>query len=87
MIKQFQIRDYDNIPQDLVNGIIYRSKEYETAIHLCACGCGSQTVTPFQNGWQITGPNESPTINPSIGNMRFPCGSHYWIKNGEVKWC
>lgn len=35
------------IPKKLEHGVLYYSQKYNTAIHLCACGCGNQTVTPI----------------------------------------
>lgn len=29
---------------------------------------------------------ENISLHPSIGNWSFPCQSHYWIKNGSIKW-
>jgi|GEM_PF-1510907 hypothetical protein len=46
------------IPEKLEYGVFYKSSKYNTAIHLCACGCGNQTVTPikttnFGRNWDI----------------------------------
>ena len=87
MKERFVVVDCKFIPGKLKPGVIYRSFEYLAAIHLCACGCGSETVTPMDQGWKISGPNNAPSVTPSIGNMKMPCASHYWIKNGEVQWC
>ncbi len=77
------------IPDTLQDGVIYVSRRFGTAIHLCACGCGEQTITPFQgpNGWELTDGQEGVTLRPSIGNQNFPCRSHYWITNGAVQPC
>lgn len=71
------------MPPQLEPNVLYVSSEYETAIHLCACGCGMQTVTPFGQGWVVTEVSGKPTISPSILN---PCGSHYFVRNGEIVW-
>lgn len=76
------------IPDELQEGVLYVSEKYETAIHLCACGCGNQTVTPTGgNRWIITISNGNVTLNPSIGNWQFPCKSHYFIRENRVEWC
>lgn len=76
------------MPDEFVDGILYVSKEYELAIHLCACGCGEKTVTPLgDGGWHLTGDDTAPTLYPSIGNMHMPCGSHYFVKQGRIIWC
>ena len=78
------------IPELLEDGIIYISNPYKIAIHLCACGCGNQTVTPFNSPteWNLTVDElDVISLSPSIGNFQFPCKSHYWIKRNVVEWC
>lgn len=73
------------IPEKLEPGKLYISLEYNSASHLCACGCGYEVVT-------IIGPADSSityngrgvSISTSIGNSNFPCKSHYWIKNNRI---
>lgn len=73
--------------KELQEGNIYISHKYGTAIHLCACGCGEEVVTPLSNeGWTLFF-NGKFSLNPSIGNFQFPCRSHYFIINEEIRWC
>jgi Family of unknown function (DUF6527) len=75
------------VPDQLEQGVLYISREYETAIHSCACGCGVQTVTPIdKTGWQLTENANKVTLDLSISNMQFPCGSHYWIRDNKIEW-
>ena len=75
------------IPEELEEGVLYISKEYSTAIHLCCCGCKRKVVTPLSPaGWELTENADTVSLSPSIGNWSFPCQSHYWIINGTVKW-
>lgn len=75
------------IPKNLDENTIYVSLEYSTAVHNCCCGCGNEVVTPLSpRDWYLTYNGEAISLNPSIGNWGFPCQSHYWIKNNEVKW-
>lgn len=75
------------IPEKLEPGTLYISLEYNSASHLCACGCGNEVVT-------IIGPADSSltyngrgvSISTSIGNSNFPCKSHYWIENNRIAW-
>lgn len=75
------------VPEKLAPGKLYISLEYNTASHLCACGCGFEVVT-------ILGPADSAltksrrgvSISTSIGNSNFPCKSHYWIENNQILW-
>jgi hypothetical protein len=75
------------IPEKLEPGTLYISLGYNSANHLCACGCGREVVT-------IIGPDDSSitynghgvSISTSIGNSNFPCKSHYWIEDNRVLW-
>jgi len=76
------------VPDKMAEGVLYISKEFNTAIHLCCCGCGNQTVTPTGiNGWALIKDGDLITLHPSIGNWNFECRSHYWIRKNKVEWC
>ena len=73
------------VPERLEAGTLYVSIETTTMVHLCACGCGREVVTPLSPvGWQVTFDGETVSLHPSIGNWDFPCRSHYWIDRGRV---
>lgn len=75
------------IPEELTPGIIYISKRYATASHLCCCGCGLETVTPLNAAkWRVVEHGDSISLTPSVGNWSFPCRSHYIIQRGRVVW-
>jgi hypothetical protein len=75
------------IPGNLEDGVLYISKKYATATHLCCCGCGSRVVTPLKaGGWKLTSAGEAVSLYPSIGNWSFPCKSHYWIRTNRIVW-
>ena len=86
-VDSFKIVECGTIPEQMRDGVVYRSKRYGTAVHLCACGCGRKVVTPDRMGWKVDNCGGVPTIRPSIGNFQFPCGSHYFITGGKVEWC
>jgi hypothetical protein len=77
-------------------GILYISEFYEVSNHLCACGCGQQTVLPFTREKNY-GKNWSMTVNsdskisflPSIGNFsgEKPYHAHYYITENKIIWC
>ena len=75
------------IPKALEDGVIYISKEFKTASHLCCCGCGTKIVTPLRET-EYTLIEQGPVVSlyPSIGNWNHPCQSHYWIREGRVVW-
>ena len=65
-------------------GKIYISKQYNTSIHRCLCGCGEKTVLPLHvlYGWELIENNGQISFTPSIGNFQLPCKSHYIITKG-----
>lgn len=69
------------IPSHLEEKHIYISKEYNTASHLCLCGCMELTVTPLGKGeWSlIEEDNGTCSFIPSISNYQLDCKSHYII--------
>ena len=81
------------IGKPLEEGKYYISKEYGIAIHLCACGCGEETVMDFKplhaDGWTLV-ENADGTISftPSIGNWngQSPYHAHYYITNNKIVW-
>lgn len=75
------------MPSTLNEGTLYVSIPYETAVHLCACGCGIKVVTPISPPeWQLTWDGDTVSLYPSIGNWQFPCRSHYWIRRDRIIW-
>jgi hypothetical protein len=79
----------ENMPawKDKEPGVLYFSEKYELAIHLCACGCGLEAVTPTSNGgWTIAfDADDAVTLSPSL-LQRMPCRSHYFVQSGKVVW-
>ena len=76
-----------NVPEVIEDGVVYVSVEYATAIHKCCCGCGKEVVTPLSpTDWQLCFDGKTISLYPSIGNWSFPCQSHYWITNNEIRW-
>jgi hypothetical protein len=73
-------------PEVLEEGHLYVSMPYATAIHLCACGCRSEVVTPLRPGqWRLIFDGRV-SLRPSIGNWSYPCRSHYFIDRDRVGW-
>jgi hypothetical protein len=71
------------IPETLEQGKLYYSKEYQTTVHLCLCGCGQETACPIGlDEWQLKiETNGKPTMTPSLQHT-FACRSHYIITKG-----
>jgi len=77
----------DQTPRDLEEGKLYVSIRYRTAVHLCACGCGSKIVTPLRPAkWKLYFDGESVSLSPSVGSWQLPCRSHYWIEKDNIRW-
>ena len=77
----------DFIPDQLDEGVLYITLSYDTAVHLCACGCGNEVVTPLSPAeWSFSYNGHSVSLSPSIGNWNYPCRSHYWIWKGQIEW-
>lgn len=75
-----------SIPVALEPGTLHISMEYQTAVHLCACGCGVKVVTPLgPNDWILTF-DGTVSLHPSVGNGQQACRSHYYIRNDRVDW-
>lgn len=76
------------IPEELEENIIYISKEYKTAVHLCLCGCGNKSVTPLnKNGWNLEENGCKVSLTPSILNNNCPNNYHYIITNNVANVC
>jgi hypothetical protein len=74
------------IPSELEPETLYISMEFSTAVHLCACGCGSKVVTPFgKREWVLTY-DGTASLRPSVGNGPQPCRSHYFIEGDRIDW-
>jgi Family of unknown function (DUF6527) len=77
----------EEIPRDLEPGTLYVSIAYRTAMHLCACGCGNEVVTPLHPArWSLNYDGEAVSLRPSVGNWALPCRSHYLVTRNQVKW-
>jgi hypothetical protein len=85
---RFELEEVEFMPAVLQPGVLYVSRPYSTAAHLCACGCGSKVRTPLgPTEWAATRSAAGPSLWPSVGNWQKPCRSHYVIDDGEVYWC
>ncbi|MFB9982547.1 DUF6527 family protein [Mesorhizobium kowhaii] len=53
-VDRLQPRFVDYIPDDVEAGVLYVSRRFSTATHLCCCGCGREVVTPLNPAkWSI----------------------------------
>ncbi|MDY0885383.1 DUF6527 family protein [Dongia soli] len=74
----------ERIPNQLREGVVYHSEEFELAALLCVCGCGHRITLLVPDSHQVTSSNRLATIRPSIGVFDAPCKSHFFITAGKV---
>lgn len=87
MINKIKLLEVTYLPTKLEPGILYFSKKYGVAGHLCPCGCGNKIITPLgKTEWHLKVKNGKPTLYPSLGNWQLSCRSHYFIIDGEIEW-
>ncbi len=76
-------------------GVLYRyDKGYSNLICnlVCPCGCGELLPLTTKNH-TLEVKEGVPTLNPSLlvkwenSDSSDLCGSHFWIKNGQIEWC
>ena len=91
-INEIKPEYYEQIPlkEEMQEGILYIVKGC-TVIHLCACGCGIETVTPLTppGNWTLVDNNGVVTLRPSIGNTISEAPeyhAHYFIINNKIVW-
>jgi hypothetical protein len=78
----------ESAPLDLSPGVLYISERFNTALHLCPCGCGEKVITPFSPArWQLLRDGGTVSLHPSIGNWDYACRSHYFIRRNQIVWC
>ena len=76
-----------DVPESLEPSRIYVSLRHATAVHLCACGCGCEVVTPIdREGWTMSWNGTAVSLHPSVGSWSLPCSSHYLVRDGRVIW-
>lgn len=83
----------EELPDNPMAGIVYllgvSQKPWSTAF-LCPCGCGAlvelNLLPEARPSWQVK-PYWDGTVSlhPSV-NRLIGCRSHFWIKQGLVKW-
>lgn len=74
-----------HLPDNLAEGVLYVCDEFKLAAHLCCCGCGEEVVTPLNDAqWSVIRRGAAVSLWPSVGNWKYACRSHYWIRANRV---
>ena len=86
-LRTIQVRHVEYMPKQLEPGILYVSRKFGAAAHLCACGCGAKIRTPLDpTEWSLQETASGPSLWPSVGNWQQACQSHYIIEDGKIIW-
>lgn len=74
------------LPDKLNEGVLYICEDFNLTAHKCCCGCGEDVynkLSPVK--WQLIKLNGGMvSLEPSIGNWKYTCQSHYWIRGNRV---
>lgn len=76
----------DQLPDILDEGVLYICEEFDLTAHKCCCGCGEDVYNKLNPAkWQLIKTRSGTvSLEPSIGNWKYACKSHYWIRNNRV---
>lgn len=74
------------LPDRLVEGVLYICEEFDLTAHKCCCGCGEDVYNKLGPAkWRLIKMLDgSVSLDPSVGNWKYACASHYWIKKNRV---
>jgi hypothetical protein len=75
-----------NLPEQLEEGVFYICEEFNATAHKCCCGCGEEVYNKLGPAkWRlIKGLDGTVSLEPSVGNWKYACRSHYWITDNRV---
>jgi hypothetical protein len=76
----------EQLPEQLEEGVLYICEEFDLTAHKCCCGCGEDVYNKLSPAkWRLVKmPDGSVSLDPSVGNWKYSCQSHYWIRNNRV---
>lgn len=76
----------NQLPDQMEEGSFYICKDFDLTAHKCCCGCGEDVFNKLGPAkWSLSEHHDgSVSLNPSIGNWKYACKSHYWITKNRV---
>ncbi len=76
----------EQLPDQMEEGVLYICDEFDLTAHKCCCGCGEDVYNKISPAkWRLTKMSDgSVSLNPSVGNWKYACKSHYWISKNRV---
>lgn len=86
--------DADTPPERLKSKHLHLANEdgEDWAVALrCPCGCGDRLelmlIPEAKPRWRLeTNAKGHPSLKPSV-SRKTKCKSHFWVKNGRIRWC
>lgn len=84
----------ESLPAQLLRRAVYIVRDDgfdEQVALLCPCGCGrvlQMNLLPDERPcWRVMRNTDGAvTLHPSIWRKK-DCGSHFWLRNGRIRWC
>jgi hypothetical protein len=76
----------EQLPDQLDEGVLYICEEFNLTAHKCCCGCGEDVYNKLgpAKWWLTKMPDGRVSLDPSVGNWKYACKSHYWISKNRV---
>jgi hypothetical protein len=76
----------EQLPDEMKEGVFYICEAFDLTAHKCCCGCGEDVYNKLGPAkWRLTKmPDGSVSLDPSVGNWKYACKSHYWISKNRV---
>jgi hypothetical protein len=84
---RFRYEAVERIPKEqMADGVVYHSEEFELAGLRCACGCGHRITLLVPDSHQVFNDGGWAAVRPSIGVFDAPCKSHFIVDATGVEW-
>jgi hypothetical protein len=76
----------DELPDELEEGVFYICEAFDLTAHRCCCGCGENVFNKLNPAkWRLEKMSDGTvSLFPSVGNWKYACKSHYWIRANQV---
>jgi hypothetical protein len=76
----------EQLPDQIQEGVLYICEEFDLTAHKCCCGCGEDVYNKLGPAkWKLNkAPGGCVSLYPSVGNWKYECKSHYWIRENRV---
>lgn len=74
------------LPDQINEGLLYICEEFDLTAHKCCCGCGEDVYNKLGPAkWRLVKASDGRvSLDPSIGNWKYACRSHYWIIENHI---